>query len=126
MHNSLQNKCWNNKYLVCHMTAFIMTLTCSEPILVINWFTHVFTLCVKQCDWFLGSWKLWWLERDKSATYFHFLCHWAFLNFWCTVIKYNIPGTSMRIWCNHFISLQVWNLSILPIFFISIFYTGRN
>ena len=30
-----------------------MTLICSEPVLVIDWFTHVFTLGIKEYDLFL-------------------------------------------------------------------------
>lgn len=35
------------------LTTFIMTLICSEPVLVIDWFTHVFTLGIKGYNLFL-------------------------------------------------------------------------
>ena len=34
-----------------------MTLICSEPVLVIDWFTHVFTLGIKEYDLFLDFWS---------------------------------------------------------------------
>ena len=113
-----------------YLTAFIMTLICSEPVLVIDRFTHVFTLSIKQCDLFLGSWSCaHWEEANQPLTssaswllFPHPLPPCFFLHFWYTVIKYNISETTGGIWCYHFILIHVWALLFWTIFFIFIFY----
>lgn len=115
-----------------YLIAFNMTLIFSEAILVMDLPTHVFSLDIKHCDLFLTSWELWWLQTDKSATYFirqlrWFLfllsCNWDFKTFWGIIIRCNIPGTQGNMLL-HVISLVVWYISLhFGYIFFSSFYS---